>query len=1299
MSKQYIFRESQHSRRNGARASGLAAGFAAVFGLVFLLVGSMAHAQQPVVSVNFVGGYGGNTPANMDATETAGVLPVANWNQAVGNTGSQSTLADSAGAPTAFSVAWTSPNTWANGATDTPGNIRMFKGYLDTGGNGSAPAATSFTVSGLDAASTYSVYVYASGGNTGRSGIYSIGSQTFYLADNGVADGSSFTQATSTSAATPTVANYIIFTVAGQTTFTLTSTPDSVGGGGFRSPINGFQIQKFVVPPAAPTGLTTTAADSSLTLNWNAVAGASTYNVLRATKAGGPYTSIAAGVATSTYTDNAVVNGTTYYYVVQAVNKNGTSGNSNEASGVPVAAIIGSGTLSINFVGGGGAVTPSPMGPTEIAGVIPVANWNNFIGANGGLALTDSLGAATSASISVSGVPNTWSSGVPDNPGNQRMMVGYLDSGNATVTSVALSGLSPSKTYLIYVYTARDDTNSAALYSVGAQTFAAQPGIFGGTFTQVTATDPTKPMAGNYMVFQVTGSGSYTVMATPDAATNGFRAPVNAVQVIVLTAPTAPTGLAAVGLDSSVYLTWNAVPVATTYNILRATKAGGPYTSVATGVAGTTFTDTALTNGTTYYYVVRGVNSIGTSPNSNEASAKPVAAVLGTGNGLYGVYYTPGTMDFSAETTGTVVLSNVVPFINYNQGNANVANNPLPWPSGIPTTQFTAVWTGQVLAPYTGSYQFQTVTDDGARLTIDSDTASGTVLFDDELGHGPLANTGAAVTLTAGKKYNIKFEFTQQGGGRTAQLLYSPLGSAFQIIPQSQLFTVFTQAPDAPINLLAVGHNKSVQLYWNGGLNTATFNVKRSLTAGGPYTTVATGVTTPFYLDSGLNNGTTYYYVVSATNNIGTSGNSNQASALTTGVTSPVAYWRFEGGVAGAAVVPLAQIADATGHNNTLQTPDVGAAPSYAASVFGNPTNPAANNVLSLDFSAAPVAPYTLRYLDTTGATGDINSHAFNQFTIEASFKLNSVGTTQTLVGKDGFAFLGDPNPSNSTLYFQVTAGNAISLQAHQGDQTFIQAFGTTTIAPNQWYNAVAVSDGFYVTLYLQTQGGAYNLESVTQFVGPLYDGQGLPFSIGRGLFNNAASDRVLGLIDEVRVSDVALDPSLFLFAAPAGTTVTGNIALEGVNDLSATSAAAPLGTFDIQFRTPGTLTVVKEFPAVTLTKTTGSANGKFSVSGLTAGTYDVWIKGAKNLAVLNPNVVVSGSTVAVPDSLLGAGDSDNNNTVDVLDFGNLVNAYGSKASDPNSGYDPTVDFDFNGAVDVLDFGDLVNEYGVSGPK
>ncbi len=93
-------------------------------------------------------------------------------------------------------------------------------------------------------------------------------------------------------------------------------------------------------------------------------------------------------------------------------------------------------------------------------------------------------------------------------------------------------------------------------------------------------------------------------------------------------APVAPTLLTATGGNAQVVLTWAATPGAVSYNVYRGTSSGGQSgTPVATGVTALTFTNTGLTNETTYYYKIAGVNTGGTGAKSNELSAKPQAPI------------------------------------------------------------------------------------------------------------------------------------------------------------------------------------------------------------------------------------------------------------------------------------------------------------------------------------------------------------------------------------------------------------------------------------------------------------------------------------------------------------------------------------------------------------------------------------------------------------------------------------------------------------------------------------------------
>lgn len=85
--------------------------------------------------------------------------------------------------------------------------------------------------------------------------------------------------------------------------------------------------------------------------------------------------------------------------------------------------------------------------------------------------------------------------------------------------------------------------------------------------------------------------------------------------------------------------------------------------------------------------------------------------------------------------------------------------------------------------------------------------------------------------------------------------------------------------PAIPANLSAIGGDTKVRLAWSEAAGATSYRVKRSVTSGGPYDLVASNVKALQYVDGGLTNGTTYYYVVSAANVLGESGDSAEASA------------------------------------------------------------------------------------------------------------------------------------------------------------------------------------------------------------------------------------------------------------------------------------------------------------------------------------------------------------------------------------------------------------------------------------
>ena len=108
--------------------------------------------------------------------------------------------------------------------------------------------------------------------------------------------------------------------------------------------ISAFSSEMVVQPldpvqaPVVPTAVNAVAGNAQVSLNWSAVAGATSYQVKRSTLNGGPYTSLASASGAS-FLDGGLTNGVTYYYVVVAVGPVATSANSAQASASPVAVV------------------------------------------------------------------------------------------------------------------------------------------------------------------------------------------------------------------------------------------------------------------------------------------------------------------------------------------------------------------------------------------------------------------------------------------------------------------------------------------------------------------------------------------------------------------------------------------------------------------------------------------------------------------------------------------------------------------------------------------------------------------------------------------------------------------------------------------------------------------------------------------------------------------------------------------------------------------------------------------------
>jgi autotransporter-associated beta strand protein len=139
--------------------------------------------------------------------------------------------------------------------------------------------------------------------------------------------------------------------------------------------------------PAAPTGIVATPGNTQVSLTWNAVSGAASYNVKRSSVSGSNYTIIAANTAATSYSDSSVTNWTTFYYVVSALNPSGEGPNSIQAAATPHSPVISraeqSESMKLTLSGSNTAVTfsASVIGHTyqlQYVDSLTSGTWTNY---------------------------------------------------------------------------------------------------------------------------------------------------------------------------------------------------------------------------------------------------------------------------------------------------------------------------------------------------------------------------------------------------------------------------------------------------------------------------------------------------------------------------------------------------------------------------------------------------------------------------------------------------------------------------------------------------------------------------------------------------------------------------------------------------------------------------------------------------------------------------------------------------------------------------------------------------------
>jgi hypothetical protein len=147
------------------------------------------------------------------------------------------------------------------------------------------------------------------------------------------------------------------------------------------------------------------------------------------------------------------------------------------------------------------------------------------------------------------------------------------------------------------------------------------------------------------------------------------------------------------------------------------------------------------------------------------------APVLGSGTGLQGEYF--DNSDFTGTRVPRIDVN-----IDWDFGQGSPAG-------GLDDDNFSVRWTGQLQPVFSGPHTFVASYNDGMRMFLDERV----VMYRWGV-HITTAEERATVVLEAGRKYDLRFEFFDQGSAALARLAWQNSCQTLQVVPRRQLYPV-----------------------------------------------------------------------------------------------------------------------------------------------------------------------------------------------------------------------------------------------------------------------------------------------------------------------------------------------------------------------------------------------------------------------------------------------------------------------------------------------------------------------------